>query len=194
MSSFEEIIRPFQSPEKSQGFRPSPTTGLNKDPATLDIGEGDVPGADAAVVRNDQVIDLNRWPVLNAAHGATEDVVLERSVTGSFSVDMKVSGILLLRATGSSLTLSFGSLPALPEQQARSMWSARSRAITIQITINWLSSASSRTVGLSGVRFSDGVAPIWAKTANSYDTILVQKFSNGLLLGFQPGKDQKVPT
>lgn len=194
MMSLEGLIRPFQSPEKSQGHRPSPTAGLNADPAALDVGDGDVAGRDPAVVRNDQVIDLNRWPVLNAAHGATEDVVLERAVTGSFSVDMKVSGVLLLRATGSALSLTFGSLPALPEDQARSMWYARSRVITVQITINWLSAASSRTVTLSGVRFNNGDGPSWSTTANSYDTILVQKFSNGLLLGYQPGKDQKVPT
>jgi hypothetical protein len=194
MSGLEGIIRPFQSPEQSQGYRPNPTKGVNSDPAVLEIGEGDNAARDPAVVRNDQVIDMNRWPVLNAAHGATEDVVLDRSVAGSFFVDMTVSGILLLRATGSSLSLSFGSLPALPEEQQRSMWYSRTRAITVQITVNWLSSASSRSVALSGVRFSEGVPPTWSKTADSYDTVLVQKFSNGLLLGFQPGKDQKVPT
>lgn len=194
MSGFEAIIRPFQSPDKSQGFKPSPTTGVNSDPAALEIGDGDAVSSDPAALRNDQVIDMNRWPILNAAHGATEDVVLERAVTGSFAVDMTVSGILLLRVTGSSLTLSLGSLPTLPTAQTRSMWHARSRAITIQVTFNWLTAASSRTVSLSGVRFNNGESPTWSTTADSYDTILVQKFSNGLLLGFQPGTNQKVPT
>jgi hypothetical protein len=193
MGSFEDFVRPFQSPEKSSGHRPSPTNGLNSDPATLDVGEGDVAGVDPAVVRNDQVIDLNRWPVLNAAHGATEDVVIERSVNGSFNVDMNTSSIILLRVIGSSLTVNFASLPALPAAQQRSIWAARSRVITTQITINWLS-AGTKTVNLVGVRFNDGDKPRWTTTAGSYDSILVQKFSSGLLLGYQQGQDLKVPS
>jgi hypothetical protein len=192
--SLEDVVRPNQSPAQSAGYKPPATTGKNPDKAVATFGEGGVPAVDPANLRNDQINDLRLWPAFGASFAGTEEVVLERNVSGSYQIDFTLSNIVVLNIGSTGIALTFAALPSLPSDQATTIWGQRGRAATCEIIFHWLSASPSRTVSLAGVRFTDGVAPEWAPGADSYDTVLVQKFSNGLLLGFQPGADQKVPT
>lgn len=191
----EDLVRPAQSPGKSQGYKPPPANAINQASPVLDIA-GDasaVPETDLHAYL-DRVTDHAFWPHLRMLlAGAQEIVSAWRNVTTSFTINPNVCSVWRLKCYSETLSLTFDALEALPEDIAATLWASSIRVATIEIIVDWQAAVSgSRTLTLSGVKFADGEVPIWTPTTGE-DTILVQITSDGEKRGFAAGLDMQVP-
>lgn len=184
--NFEQIVRPHEAPTKAPGHSPSATRGLYPDTPTIVIGDEGKTTNDDGAARRDQPNNMNYWPTFGFSVGGAENVVLKRTVSGSYDVDLDVSGVHRIDVQGSSLAITFTDLPALPPEQEETIYADRERCFTVELVIRWIT-AGTRTVTLADVVFTDGEAPEFATAAGGIDVIIVQIFSDGLKLGFMPG-------
>ena len=193
----EEIIRPFQTPPRSPGYRTPATAGVNRGAPSMTIGENRTGQTDfGPFARTDETEDWSRWPHMgHLTAGAQEIVSPWKDVANNFTINPNVCSIWRLRCHSESLTITFGDLDTLPRRISGTVFANAQRAATIEIILDWQTAATtpSRVLSLPGVRFTDGQAPAWSLTA-ARDVFHVQVTSDGEKYGVPIGFAMAEPT
>jgi hypothetical protein len=182
--SMEEIIRPFQRPEKSQGYRAPSPKGTNQGTPAITFGAQRRGAPADPYARTDEPEDWGRWPQLRSLLAGGQELASDwRDVSGSVELNPNACTEWLLRCHSESLNISFASLEALPRGVQGTIFATAVRATTVSIVINWQHPSSGvRGLTLSGVLFPDSTMPDWTVAAGM-DLAMVKLYSNGLMIG-----------
>ncbi len=190
----EEIIRPFEAPVRSPGFRVQPRQGLNEARPLLDIGAPDGQQDFSPFARVDEPEDYGWWPRLKMLLAGGQEVTsIWKDVSTTFEIDPNVCGIWRLRCHSEALSLSFVALESPTWINKFLIWNNVARIATVQIIIDWqIAASNTRTLSLSGVKFTAGTAPDWTATTG-IDVLQVEIGSDGGMYGAALALDTRVP-
>lgn len=191
----EEIVRPFQKPDRSQGFRPQ--SQLERNTARPLVAIGALPDGQtdfSPFARVDEPEDYGWWPRLRVLlAGGAEVCSVWKDVSGAFEIDPNVCLIWRLKCQSTALSLTFKALETPSWINRLLIWRNVNRVATVQVVIDWQAAASgTRTLTLGGVAFEAGETPEWTATVGK-DVLQVQITSDGEYYGYPTALDVSVP-
>ena len=191
----EEIVRPFQSPQRAPGFRTSPLSGFNESRPLVAIGEESGQTDFSPFARVDEPEDYGWWPRLKMLLAGGQEVAsVWKDVSDSFEIDPNVCLIWRLRCQSAALTLTFAALETPSWIDRLLIWRNVTRVATVQVIIAWQTTASpTRTLTLTGVKFPRASAPDWSITATE-DVLQLQITSDGEKRGYLSGVGMGTPS